>query len=168
MAREWVTIVELVLIAISVALFLSAALHDVAARTVPNGLALGLAITGLASRLIDHTLIAGLIVGFVVFALAAFCWRRGWMGGGDVKLLGAAAIAVPPGDVPTFIMVMSFAGAVLAVIYLIGRGLPAPRRTSRPTALLARAARIERWRLHRGGPLPYACAIAAGGLFVLL
>jgi prepilin peptidase CpaA len=34
--------------------------------------------------------------------------------------------------------------------------------------LLARALRVERWRIHRGGPLPYACAIAAGGLFILL
>jgi prepilin peptidase CpaA len=34
--------------------------------------------------------------------------------------------------------------------------------------LLARALRVEQWRIRRGGPLPYACAIAAGGLFILL
>ena len=64
--------------------------------------------------------------------------------------------------------VMAISGALLALVYLTGRSLPAPHPSARPTSLLARAARIERWRLHRGGPLPYACAIAAGGVFVLL
>jgi hypothetical protein len=27
---------------------------------------------------------------------------------------------------------------------------------------------VERWRIRRGGPLPYACAIAAGVLFIIL
>ena len=85
-----------------------------------------------------------------------------------VKLLGAGAIAVPPGDVLTFITVMAIAGSLLAMIYLIGRAMPAPHPTNRPASLLARALRIERRRLHRGGPLPYACAIAVGGLFVLI
>ena len=167
MTREWVTVLGLILITVSILLFVAAALHDFAARTVPNGLALALALTGLAARAIDHTLIAGVIAGAVVFALAAFCWRRGWMGGGDVKLMGAGAIAVPPGDVMNFILVMSVVGALLGVVYLIGRALPAPPSSRRPTSLPARALRIEWWRLHRGGPLPYACAIAAGGLFVL-
>lgn len=167
MAQEWVTVLGLALITVSILLFVAAALHDVAARTVPNGLALALALTGVAARALDHTLIAGLIAGFVIFALAAFCWRRGWMGGGDVKLMGAGAMAVPPGGVVNFILVMSIAGALLAVVYLIGRSMPAPPPSLRPASLPARALRIERWRLHRGGPLPYACAIAAGGLFVL-
>jgi prepilin peptidase CpaA len=154
--------------AISIALLLSAALHDVAARTVPNGLALALAATGLAARVIDRNLVPGLMIGLIVFIVAAVCWRRGWMGGGDVKLMGAAAIAVQPADVVTFVVVMSLAGAILALIYLGGRMLPAERPGPRPTALPARAMRAERWRLHRGGPLPYACAIAAGGVFVLI
>lgn len=168
MATEWVPFLGLILTAISIALFLAAALHDVAARTVPNGLALALAITGIAARGLDQNLLMGLLAGALVFVLAAICWRRGWMGGGDVKLLGAGAIAVPPGDVLTFITVMAIAGALLAIIYLIGRAMPAPHPTHRPASLLARALRIERRRLHRGGPLPYACAIAVGGLFVLI
>ena len=168
MAQEWTTSVGLILTATSIFLFLAAALHDVIARTVPNGLALALAVTGVLARALDHHLLAGLIAGIVVFIAAALCWRRGWMGGGDVKLLGAGAIAVPPVAVPNFILVMSVTGALLAIVYLIGRSLPAPHATPRPTALLARALRVERRRLHRGGPLPYACAIAAGGFFVLL
>jgi len=168
MTQDWTIAATVALAGISVLLFLFAALHDVAARTVPNGLALALAITGLAARVIDHTLLIGLAVAFLTFMAAAICWRRGWMGGGDVKLLGAGALAVPPVDILTFITVMAVSGAFLALVYLVGRSLPAPHRTGRPHSFPARVARVERWRLHRGGPLPYACAIAAGGLFVLL
>ena len=31
-----------------------------------------------------------------VFALGAVCWRCGWLGGGDTKLLAACAVLVPP------------------------------------------------------------------------
>ncbi len=160
--------VAMALAAASALIFVAAALHDMASRTLPNGMALALAVIGVTARAVDGTLIAGLLCGLVVFAVAAFCWRRGWLGGGDVKLIGAAGIAVPPPLLLSFVVAMSLAGAVLAVIYLVGRALPAPRRRRRPTSLPARVLRIERWRLHRGGPLPYACAIAAGGIFVLL
>ena len=54
MTREWVTVLGLILITVSILLFVAAALHDFAARTVPNGLALALALTGLAARAIDR------------------------------------------------------------------------------------------------------------------
>jgi hypothetical protein len=59
---------------------------------------------------------------------------------------------------------------VVGVIYLLGRlagyGL-APRPGARPRSLLARIVRVERRRLSRGGPLPYASAIAAGTIFII-
>jgi hypothetical protein len=43
-----------------------------------------------------------------------------------------------------------------------------PRPTpKRPRGLIGRILRVEAWRIHHRGPLPYACAIAAGTLFVL-
>jgi prepilin peptidase CpaA len=147
---------------------LIAAVHDVIARTAPNWAASVLVLAGLALRAVHGQLVTGLCVGAVVFVVAAFCWRRGWMGGGDVKLLAAAAILVPPAQSFTFITVVAVAGGLLAVIYIAARRIvPAPSAV-RPRHLLARALRAERWRIRRGGPLPYACAIAAGGLFVLL
>lgn len=145
-----------------------AALHDVAARTVPNRLALLLAVLGAFARAIEGSLIAGLGTAIAVFAIATFCWHRGWMGGGDVKLLGATALAVPPGSVPMLVFVMGMAGGLLSLFYLSARRLVRAPSATRPRSLIARAMRIERWRIRRGGPLPYACAIAAGGLFVLL
>ena len=98
------------------------------------------------------------------------------MGGADVKLLGAIAIVLPPGMVSLFVVAMSLAGAVHAVAYMLARRMVtrppalalAPAATPpRAAQLLPRALRAERWRISRGGPLPYACAIAFGFLFVV-
>ena len=99
-----------------------------------------------------------------------FFWYRNWLGGGDVKLMAATAILLPPSGVLPFIVWMSVSGSVLALIYLVARRvLPAPGRLpshARQAPLIARALRAENWRIHRGGPLPYVCAITAGFLFV--
>jgi prepilin peptidase CpaA len=145
-----------------------ASLHDLVARTIPNWLAGALAVLGFVLRALTGSLLGGVVAGLVVFVLAAICWRRGWMGGGDVKLLAAAAIAVPPSLVLSFITAVALCGGVLALLYLVAGRMVAPPPATRPRSLLARALRVEQWRIRRGGPLPYACAIAAGGLFILL
>lgn len=151
---------------VCVALILAASLHDIVARTIPNSLALALAVAGIATGALNGYLFGSLLAAGAVFVLSALCWRRGWMGGGDVKLLGAAALGMPPGSVLTFVAAVAIAGGLLAIFYLVARRLvPAPAPL-RPDGLLARALRVERWRISRGGPLPYACAIAAGALFV--
>ena len=168
MAHPWLPLDIPLPVLFGAALMLAAAAHDLAARTVPNWAAVGVLFIGVTYRLMDGRIIGGLVCGLVVFSCAAFCWRRGWMGGGDVKLMGAAAVLVPPPLVPMFIAALSIAGAVLALMYLAARPLmPAPAR-QRPRGLLARACRAEQWRISRGGPLPYACAIASGFLFVIL
>ncbi len=158
-----------------------AAAHDVLARTVPNWMPMTLVALGVIQSALAERLIVSLLVGATVFILSGLCWKRGWLGGGDVKLLGAAAIAVPPVAVPPFIAAVALAGGVLGLVYLAcGRliraatpGRPADRPLAdrsigRPVGLLSRAWRLERRRLSRGGPLPYAVAIAAGGLFIFL
>jgi prepilin peptidase CpaA len=152
----------------SAGLLVMASLHDLVARTIPNWLAGALAVLGIGLRAASGNLPGGATAGVVVFVLAAICWRRGWMGGGDVKLLAASAIVVPPSLVLSFVTAVALCGGVLALLYLLAGRLMSPPRAARPQTLLARALRVERWRIHRGGPLPYACAIAAGGLFILL
>lgn len=149
-----------------------AALYDIAARIIPDWIPIALTAVGIVERLIDGRLVGGLAAGALVFVMSGLCWRRGWLGGGDVKLLGAAAVAMPPAVVPPFAVAVALAGGVISLIYLaLGYLLPAPAaggRVGRQVALPRRLLRIERWRLRRGGPLPYAVAIAAGGLLVLL
>jgi prepilin peptidase CpaA len=148
-------------------LLLVAALHDVGVRTVPNGVSVLLAMLGAALRLREGNLAAGFVVGGAAFALATLAWRRGWMGGGDVKLIGAASLALRPSAVPDFLLAASLSGGVLALLYLaLAQVMPRPA-ASRPAGLFARMLRAEQWRVRRRGPLPYASAIAAGAAFTL-
>ena len=157
-----------ILTAIAGAIVLTAALHDVAARTIPNEVPLALALTGAAMGLTSGSLLPSLLTGATVFTVAALCWHRRWLGGGDTKLIGAAALALSPAAVPTFIAAVAIGGGALAALYLVLRGVVPPASPARPRRLLARFARAEQWRLQRRGSLPYACAIAAGFLFVTL
>ena len=80
-----------------------AAAHDVLARTVPNWMPVVIATIGTIESALCGRLIASLLVGALVFILSGLCWKRGWLGGGDVKLLGAAAVALPPAAVAPFV-----------------------------------------------------------------
>ncbi len=147
-----------------------AALHDVAARTIPHTTCAIVALIGLALRLADGQVIFSLTVDVIVFVCCTLCWLRGWMGGGDVKLLTAAAVFVPPAAVGSMIISTTLFGGIVAVAYLVARTIvrriPPPNRAA-PRNFLARVLRAEHWRLLRGAPLPYGSAIAAGTLFTL-
>lgn len=156
------------LVTASVLLLIVAALQDIVARTVSNGLVAVLAVAGALLRGLDGSLPAGLLAAAIIFAIAIACWRRGWMGGGDVKLLGAAALLVPPGSTPALVMDVCLSEGVLSLVFLAARRRVAVPGRLRPRGLLARAVRVERWRLRRGGPLPYAVAIASGAIIVIV
>ena len=156
------------LLSASIALLITAALHDAAFRTVPNFVSAGLALCGLALHATGGGLPGALLAASLVFAAAVFCWRRGWMGGADVKLLGAVCLLVPTAQVPALLTAIALAGGVLTLPFLAARQrLPAPAY-AKPNSLPARIVRAERRRLRRGGPLPYAVAIAAGTCITLL
>jgi prepilin peptidase CpaA len=150
---------------------LFAAAHDLAVRTVPNPVSLIVAAAGLGLNTLDGQLGPALFGGGLVFAGCWYCWRRGWIGGGDVKLLTACALLVPPVLVPELILTTAIAGAVLALFYLalgtaLARRLPSAI-PPRPTGLLRRVWRTEKRRIRRRLSLPYACAISAGVLLTL-
>jgi prepilin peptidase CpaA len=161
------------------ALLIFASLHDIAARTIPNFVSVLLALLGFGLRSADGQLLTALALGAIVFCVCMACWLRGWMGGGDVKLLAAAAVFVPPATVGNMIVATTLFGGVVGLIYLAARTIArasgmVPRATPRipgqssPLGFLKRVLRAEHWRLLRGSPLPYASAIAAGVLFVTL
>ena len=130
---------------------------------------------------ISNVLVLGLILAFAVFAplagLTAFeiatagamalavllvgmgLFALGWLGGGDVKLIAAAALWLGAGHVLTFLTYTALAGGVLAVLVLLFR------RSELPAALQRRA-----WAVRLHAPetgLPYGVAIAAGALLTL-
>jgi prepilin peptidase CpaA len=148
-------------------LLLLAAARDIMTRTVANWIPVSLAMFSTASAAANSRLLWGLGFGVTIFLACIVCWQRGWMGGADVKLLGGAAVVVAPSDIETFLLAVTLCGGVLALVHLAGRiVLPRPA-AKRPRRLLARVLRVEAWRIRHHGPLPYACAIAAGTLFVL-
>ncbi len=153
------------------AALLAAMLCDVAFRLIPDALPLALAALGVGVHLLDGKLAVSLGCGAVIFVLAFLCWFRGWMGGGDVKLLAATAILLPPVRVPGFIAAVALAGGVLALLYLalerlLGRGAPS-RPAGRAAPHLRRILAIERRRIRRRLSLPYATAIGAAALLML-
>jgi prepilin peptidase CpaA len=149
-------------------LLLGAALHDISTRTVPNWVSVCLLMAGIGLRISDHTLGWGLIAACLVFTVTAFLWRRGWMGGADVKLFTASAILVPPTLVLNMVLASSLSGGALVLIYLMMRPFVGQSPAGRPASFLSRILRVERRRIRRLESLPYASAIAAGALFVLL
>lgn len=162
------TLTHLVLLSAGVALFVLACLQDWAMRLVPNRVPAAIAAIGLVCRIVDGTVLVGLLAAFIVFFIAALCWRRGWLGGADVKLLGAGALLVSPGAVFGFVLATCLAGGVLAAFYGVLSYFVPPPAPVRPLSYLRRYWRLEQRRLQRRGPLPYATAIAAGATFVLL
>ena len=150
---------------------LFAAAQDVAVRTVPNRISLIVAAAGLGLNALHGQLGAALFGGGLVFSGSWYCWRRGWIGGGDVKLLSACALLVPPALVPALVVSTAVAGGLLALVYVIlgwilKRRLPGGAAAP-PTGLLRRVWRAERRRICRRLSLPYACAICAGVLLTL-
>ncbi len=91
-----------------------------------------------------------LAAGIVLFALGGF-------GGGDAKLLGAAAVWIGFDHLVTYIAYVTIFGGALAVILLAYRWMP----------LVYVKAPEWAWTLHkRGGPIPYGIAIAAAALLI--
>ena len=92
-----------------------------------------------------------LLAGIVLFSF-------GLIGGGDVKLLAAAACWVGFAALPVFLVAVALAGGVLALLLLILRyALSGRIAESSPVARL----------LGRSRDVPYGLAIALGGFFVL-
>lgn len=154
---------------LAASLLILAAARDVATRLIPDGIPIAIAAAGLAMRAtagweeagISAMVAAGLFVFLLPLAM------RGWLGGGDVKLIAALAAGLPPYATWLFIVATVFAGGILGVAYIIGRYVVPETRVAGGGSLLRRVLAVEAWRVRRRGPLPYAVAIAVGGLIVL-
>jgi prepilin peptidase CpaA len=166
--HQSVIIEALILSGIGVLAF--SALHDFAVRTVPNCASLVLLALGVAWRLEDGGRLLSWSAGIAgaILLITFVFWRLGWMGGGDVKLLAAAGMFVPPWLVPMMISGTAVAGGLLALVYLVASRLVPTPHGPRPPSFIGRVLRCEQWRMARRGPLPYAAAIAAGGVIATL
>lgn len=92
----------------------------------------------------------------LMFAVGLGLFAAGWMGGGDIKLLVATAMWTGLVGLPVFLVGVSLAGGVLALVLLGSRA-----------ALTATGTSAERvpGPLKPGAPMPYALAIAGGAFW---
>jgi prepilin peptidase CpaA len=135
---------------------------DIFSMTIPNRIALALIVGfALAFPFSDLGLL-GLLSHVAIGALTLFAgflmFSRGWLGGGDAKLLAAAALWIGPDHMLPFLFLVTIGGGLLSIVLLLFRKLVLPPRLA-----------IEPWvaRLHaRRGGIPYGVAIAAAGLLV--
>jgi prepilin peptidase CpaA len=156
-------IAEVLVLVVLPLLLAAAAGWDLASFTIPNFLSLTLlclfAVFALAAGLGPAAIgwhlvagVAGLIVGFALFAL-------GWIGGGDAKLFAAVALWLGFKDLLPYALLASVMGGLLALGLLLLRQCPLPD-------LLARQAWIARLHDARSG-IPYGVALAAGAFALL-
>jgi prepilin peptidase CpaA len=154
----------LALTAVFPLLVIIAALKDLTTFTIPNWISIALVLAfypvalavGAPMGVIGLcTLVgvAGLLVGMVMFAL-------NWIGGGDAKLLAAAALWIGWPAVLPFVLATAVAGGALALLLLQLRSAMLKPWMERGPAWVTRLAT-------EGGDAPYGVAICVGALFTL-
>src|SRR3954467_6712975 len=75
---------------LQILLLLYVATIDIATRSIRNEICVLLALLGIAGQFASPMLVAeSLIAATILFLLLIVIYQRGWMGGGDVKLLVA-------------------------------------------------------------------------------
>jgi prepilin peptidase CpaA len=143
-----------------VAILVAAAAEDVRARTIPNHLTAALVLLYPAHVLAGPTAAdwpAAILLALLVIALGMVPFARGWMGGGDVKLLAAAMLWAGPAAALPFLIVTAVAGGGFALVMLGGHRFA-----------VADTCRACGWPdlgdAFLGRDIPYALAIAAGAV----
>jgi prepilin peptidase CpaA len=153
---------------LEIVLLLYVATIDIATRSIRNEICLLLALLGIAGQFASPMQVAeSLIAATILFLLLVVIYARGWMGGGDVKLLVALAIGLPLTGVVQLLTITALAGGVLALVHLMMRVLPYPKLAPAGSSFVRRVYTIERWRHLRHAPLPYGVAIACGGIWTV-
>jgi prepilin peptidase CpaA len=154
---------NLVLLAF-ILLMATAAFEDFRRFIIPNPLTIGLCVLWpfyFAAAPSMATALAAISCGLAVFAVGAFLFARGYVGGGDVKLLSAAALWAGPAGLANLLLLTGILGGALALFLLVPGG--------------ARIATVARGALGQAVPdsaapryVPYGVPIAIAAVIVVL
>src|SRR5512141_266314 len=155
-----------------VVLLVVAALWDIARRRIPNVLSAAVLIVALVAVLTREgwqALLSGLGATVLTIAVCWIPWTKGRIGGGDVKLAGAAAAVVGLRFVLDYLLATALAGAVVAAIcYLLSKRSV---RAEIVTNLKLATAGVMPEPPLRGGngrvSVPYGVACVVGALLVI-
>jgi prepilin peptidase CpaA len=149
-------------IAIFCAAMIVAGVRDLTTMTIPNWLTFALIIAFFVAApvtgmpLSDIALHAA--IGFVTLLVGMAFFAKGWIGGGDAKLMAAVALWIGWAQALPYFVIASILGGGLTLLILGYRNLPLPAFVMRhPWAL----------RLHdRAEGVPYGLALAVAGLLI--
>ena len=151
-------------------LLATGAVTDFRSRRIPDEATIAIAAIGLAYSLLVRpgSVWLSLVLATAVFCGLAVLSHRRLIGGGDLKLITAVTLLVPPSQVGRLLIDIVLAGGALSCFYLAARlGLkmqasPVPSAVVRRSGPVAVAMTEERRRIAAGGPMPYALAIFGG------
>ncbi len=162
------TIVHGIAVAAFAALMATAAVEDFRRYTIPNWLTLSACVLWPAFAVPSPSLAAtlgALGCALAVFIVGALLFARGYLGGGDVKLLAVAVLWAGPAGTPTLLILTGILGGVLALVMLSPLGAYLFAGARAPVAASAAAPSAA----GSAGPgVPYGIAIAAATLIVIL
>ena len=140
-----------------------AVVSDVASLRIPNRICLAIIFlypVYVLSSPEPVNWLSALAVAATVFAVGIIPFVAGVMGGGDVKLLAAAALWAGPALIADFLLVTGIAGGVIALVmvtncrFVVASALEALGANDARDAVLGRA-------------IPYGVAIAVGGFVAI-
>src|SRR5215469_5384709 len=103
--------------------FVFIAISDLRTRRIPNPATAAIAALGLFRLTLAgdmSTALYTLAAAAAVFAATFLLFWRGLLGGGDVKLMAAAALLIGYKDLFSFLFVMSVCGGLVALAILVG------------------------------------------------
>ena len=159
---------------IALTALVAAALRDLKTRLIPDELTGLVAASGfvLGLMLRPEQVVFSLPAAVIVLIGLGVLSHFNLMGGGDVKLISAATLLVPPDLIGHLLLAIVLAGGVLSCVYILARialGNASVRKS--PVAVSAAEAAGRNtggWfsnecaRISAGGPMPYALAIMGG------
>lgn len=153
--------IQLALVLAFPALVIIAALRDCTTFTIPNWISLALLalypVAALSAGLSLASMGLALLIGFAALLAGMGMFAAGWIGGGDAKLLAAAAPWLGLTTLAPFLIVTAVAGGVLALLLLnLRSGRLAPFLANAPPWITRLGT--------RGENVPYGVAIAVGAL----
>ena len=158
---------QLIVLFLGICIFALVAYGDFRTRRIPNEMIVAILALAAFRIAMDGDPRAGLFTlaaaaGLFVSTFLLF-WR-GFLGGGDVKLIGATALLVGYHNLFEFLFVMSVSGALIAVAVLARDRLG--RRQATAPAMEDPAS--EDQEISARLTVPYGVAIAAAGMVSLL
>ncbi len=100
------------------------ALSDVATYTIPNWVSYGLAglFAVFAALTWERTpVLLHIGLGLAVFFLCIVFWKLRWLGGGDVKFVGAIALWMGPANILPFLVLLAVISGVFVLLLQYAR-----------------------------------------------